>query len=85
MCLDNSTDELSRHSSCLVGGHQFVQRGVKVIDAAAEKISNPRHIQVRFDSREYFELIARHPKTLSAFKGARHVTLVVGDTIYEVS
>jgi hypothetical protein len=68
-----------------VGGHQFVQKGQHVIDSAADKISNPRRIEVRFDSREYFELIAKYPKTLRAFKGARYVILAVGDTVYEVS
>ena len=70
--------------SCLVGGHHFVQRGDELIDEDAVNKTHARHIRVQFDSLQYFELLAKYPKTFPAFKGARNVKLAVGDTVYEV-
>ena len=85
---DTSAEEkigtVGETGSCLVGGHSFRQQGDILVDAAARHIPNPKHVRLRFDSREYFELLARHPKTLPAFRSARHVQLALGDTIYDV-
>ena len=70
--------------SCLVGGHHFVQKGDELIDEAARNRPDAKRVRVRFDSLEYFELLARYPKVFPAFRGARRVTLAEGDTVYEV-
>ena len=73
-----------RDCPCRVGDRSFVQCGTELIDVGVAKISQPNHVRVRFDSRQYFELLARYPKTLPALKAARCVKIAVGNTIYEI-
>ena len=54
------------------------------MDADVEKMPHARRIRVRFDSREFFELIIKHPKTLPFVSSARNIQLAVDDTIYEI-
>ena len=84
--MKNGVTDTGDHAldSCLVAGHKFYQEGDELIDVAAKGMPQARHVQVRFDSIEYFELLAKYPKTLPAFKGARKVQLAVDDTVYEV-
>ena len=70
--------------SCLIQGHHFVQRGVTWVDTEVDKMPNARRIRVRFDSREFFELLIKYPKTLPYVTSARNVELALDDTIYEI-
>jgi hypothetical protein len=70
--------------SCLVHGRQFIQRGNQWIDAKVEEMPEARHIRVRFDSREFFELIIKYPKTLPYLSGTRNIQLALDDTVYEI-
>jgi hypothetical protein len=65
-----------------VNGHRFVQKGQELIDTAAERAPRARRVRIRFDSREYFDLLARHPKSLLTL--ARNVCLNLDDTVYEI-
>jgi hypothetical protein len=70
--------------SCVIHGHHFVQRGKTWVDSEVEKIPDARHIRVRFDSHEFFELLIKYPKALPYVAANRNVTLALGDTVYEV-
>jgi hypothetical protein len=70
--------------SCVIHGHHFVQRGQTWVDAEIEKMPEARRVRVRFDSREFFELLVKYPKTLPYVTAARNVELALGDTIYEI-
>ena len=71
-------------SSFLVNGRQFIQRGKQWIDTHAEKMPAARHIRVRFDSREYFELLIKYPKVLPFLSRTRNIQLALDNTVYEV-
>lgn len=70
--------------SCVIHGHHFVQRGNMWVDTEVEKMPEARRIRVRFDSREFFELLIRYPRTLPYVTAARNVQLALDDTVYEI-
>jgi hypothetical protein len=79
-----ATRASSRAADCWINGRQFLQRGTVWIDRLVEKMPRARRVRIRFDSREYFQLLNRYPKLVPHFSGARHVHLAVEDTIYEI-
>ena len=65
--------------------HRFVQGGKMSTDAKVENLArNSPRIRVRFDSRQFFELLIKYPKTLPYVQSARNVRLALGNTIYEI-
>ena len=71
--------------SCVIHGHHFTQRGGRWVDADVEKMpDDAKRIRVRFDSREFFELLIKYPKTLPYVTAARNVELALDDTVYEI-
>jgi hypothetical protein len=70
--------------TCFVSGRQFIQRGNQFIDTAVERMPSARHIRVRFDSREYFELLIKYPKARPCLAAARNVQLALDETVYEI-
>ena len=75
----------SDRPSCMIHGHHFVQRGNTWVDAEVEKLPNDaKRIRVRFDSREFFELLIKHPQTLPYVATNRNVELALGDTVYVI-
>jgi hypothetical protein len=70
--------------SCMIHGHHFIQREGRWVDTDVEKMPEARRIRVRFDSREFFELLIKYPKTLPYVTSARNLDLAVGDTVYEI-
>lgn len=78
------TNDTFDRPSCVIHGHHFIQRGNQWVDADVEKMPNARRIRVRFDSREFFELIIKHPKTLPYVSTTRNIQLAVEDTVYEI-
>jgi len=77
-------NDASNRPSCVIRGHHFIQRGDQWVDVDVEKMPNARRVRVRFDSREFFELIIKHPKTLPYVSTARNIQLAVDDTVYEI-
>jgi hypothetical protein len=68
----------------VIKGHQFVQRGNRWVDTEVEKMPSAKRIRVRFDSREFFELLIKYPKTLPYVSSARNVEVALDDTVYEI-
>ena len=77
-------DERNVRRSCLIHDQTFIQRGAHWVHPAVERMPEAPRVRVRFDSREYFELITRHPKALPYLQGARNVQLPLDDTVYEI-
>ena len=69
---------------CVIHGHHFTQRGGRWVDDQVEKMPEAKRIRVRFDSREFFELLIKYPKTLPYVTTARNLDLALDDTIYEI-
>jgi hypothetical protein len=78
------TNDAFNLPGCVIHGHHFIQRGNQWVDADVEKMPHARRIRVRFDSREFFELIIKHPKTLPYVSTSRNIQLAVDDTVYEI-
>jgi hypothetical protein len=68
----------------LINGRHFVQRGDQWVDTKVERMPEARRVRVRFDSREYFELVIRHPRDVPMISGARNVQVALADTVYEI-
>ena len=71
-------------SNCLVRGHNFVRRGNEWVDAAVEKYPSARHVRIRYDSWEFFQLLQRFPKALPLLSVSRNVQVELGGTIYQI-
>ena len=78
------SNEPDARRSCLIHDQTFIQRGDHWIHPAVEQMASAPRFRVRFDSREYFELISRHPKALPYLQGARNVQLPLDDAVYEI-
>lgn len=90
---DNSSTIRSRGSlpypehtpeTFFVRGRKFIHRGSQWIDEAVENMPDARHIRIRFDTPEFFRLLAKRPELVPNIGIARNVQVALGDTIYEI-
>ncbi|MCX7824012.1 MAG: VWA domain-containing protein [Verrucomicrobiae bacterium] len=68
-----------------VHGRAFFQNGSQWIDSHVQAMPNARRVQVKFNSQEYFDLLARHPHALPWFAVGCNVQLALDNTVYEVT
>jgi hypothetical protein len=62
----------------------FTRRGNPGLDEATSRLPDAQRIRIRFDSREFFDLLARYPKLLPYLAAGRNVQIALGGRIYEV-
>jgi Ca-activated chloride channel family protein len=67
-----------------VNGRAFYQNGDQWVDSRVQQLPNARRVQVKFNSDEYFDLIARHREAAPWLSVARNVQFVLDDTVYEI-
>ena len=79
-----SAKELSLEPTCLVGGWSFIQHGPRWIDAAIPKSPDAPRRRVRFDSREFFALLEKHPKAVRALEAGHNLELLLDGVVYEI-
>ena len=70
--------------TCLVGRRTFVQHGSRWIDPEVEKTPHAPRKRVQYDSREFFELLGKHPKAVHALTAGRNLELMLDGTVYEI-
>ena len=68
-----------------VHGRAFFQNGSQWIDSNAQAMPNARRIQVKFNSQDYFDLVAKHPHAQEWFAIGRNVQVALDNTIYEIT
>jgi Ca-activated chloride channel family protein len=68
-----------------VRGRAFFQNGSQWIDSNVQAMPNARRVQVKFNSQEYFDLVAKHPHALPWFAVSRNVQVALDNTVYEVT
>ena len=68
-----------------VHGRAFFQNGSQWIDSNIQAIPNARRVQVKFNSQDYFDLVAKHPHALAWFAVGRNVQVALDNTVYEVT
>jgi Ca-activated chloride channel family protein len=67
-----------------VKGRTFFQNGNQWIDSNVQNMTKARRVQVKFNSQEYFDLIAKNQDALPWFSVGRNVQVAIGDTVYEI-
>ncbi|MFA5191835.1 MAG: VIT domain-containing protein [Verrucomicrobiia bacterium] len=68
-----------------VRGRAFFQNGSQWIDSNVQAMPNARRVQVKFNSQDYFDLVAKHPHALAWFAVGRNVQVALDNTVYEVT
>ncbi len=68
----------------VVNGRAFYQNGDVWTDSSAQKKRSLKQKQVRFGSREYFELLGSNPEVSSWLALGSEMDVVVGDTLYNI-
>jgi Ca-activated chloride channel family protein len=66
------------------GGRSFYQNGNQWIDGSVQKLKNSKRVRIQFNSKEYFDLVAKKPETLPWLALGQNVQFALNDTIYEV-
>ena len=67
-----------------IGGHSFYQNGNQWIDGSVQKLKNPKRVRIQFNSKEYFDLVAKKPETLPWLALGQNVQFALDGAIYEV-
>ena len=67
-----------------VGGRSFYQNGNQWIDAAIQKLKDPKRIRVQLNSKEYFDLVARKSEARPWLALGQNVQFVLNGTVYEI-
>lgn len=70
--------------TCHVAGHSLARRGGEWIDAATFKMPEAPRVRIRFESREFFDLLRRFPSLAMLSSLGRSFQLVLGGTVYEI-
>lgn len=68
-----------------VRGRAFFQNGSQWIDSNVQAMPNARRVQVKFNSQDYFDLVAKHPHALAWFAVGRNVQVALDNKVYEVT
>lgn len=68
-----------------VNGRAFFQNGSQWIDANVQKLQNARRVPVKFNSLDYFALLARYPTAAQWLSIGRNVQIALDDVVYEVA
>jgi Ca-activated chloride channel family protein len=67
-----------------VGGRSFYQNGNQWIDAAIQRLKDPKRVRVQFGSQDYFDLVAGKPETRPWLALGQNVQFALADTVYEI-
>jgi Ca-activated chloride channel family protein len=71
-------------SSRFIQGRNFYQNGSQWVDASVQGQSGARVAQIKFNSTEYFALLAKHPDMPRWLSVGRNVQIFFEGTIYEI-
>lgn len=81
----NRVDQvINSQQSRYINGRSFYQNGNQWVDANVQSKSGARMVQVKFNSPEYFSLMAKHPDMPQWLSLGRNVQVVLGDAIYQI-
>ncbi len=67
-----------------IGARTFYNDGRNWVDGDIQKNEKAKRVQIKFGSREYFDLLTRIPEAASWLALATNVQFTHGDTIYEI-
>lgn len=81
---DRVNQVINAQQSRFVNGRNFYQNGSQWTDASVQGQTGARVVQVKFNSPEYFSLMARHPDMPQWLSVGRNVQILFGGIVYEV-
>ncbi len=81
---DRVDQVINSQQSRYINGRSFYQNGNQWIDANVQGKVGARVVQVKFNSPEYFGLMAKHPDMPQWLSLGRNVQVVLGDAIYQI-
>lgn len=70
--------------SRFLNGRSFYQNGTQWIDSNIQSQANAPVVQIKFNSAEYFNLLAKHPDMPQWLSVGRNVQILLGGTIYSI-
>jgi hypothetical protein len=62
----------------------LARRGGHPVPETTTRAPDAQRVRIRFDSREFFDLLQRYPKLLPYVTAGRNVQVALGDRVYEV-
>jgi hypothetical protein len=68
-----------------VRGRAFYQNGNQWTDALVQKLSSAKRVQIVFNSKEYFDLLVKHPEVAAWVSLGQNVQFALNDTVYEIT
>ncbi|HUO09042.1 MAG TPA: VIT domain-containing protein [Phycisphaerae bacterium] len=68
----------------IVNNRSFFLNGNQWTDTSVQQNAGGKHVKVLFNSDDYFDLLRKHPETAQYLALGSNVTLMVGDTVYDV-
>lgn len=69
----------------MVRNRAFYQNGTQWIDSNVQRLKDARRVHVQFNSKEYFELMAKYPDAQPWLSVGRNLQLALDDTVYAIS
>src|SRR5438876_3084685 len=66
------------------GGRSFYPNGNPWIDGSVQKLKDSKRVRIPFNSKEYFDLVAKKPETLPWLALGQNVQFALDGAIYEV-
>jgi Ca-activated chloride channel family protein len=87
MSADNSKARLANYSQQgqLIAGKNFFQNtSNQWVDSLAQQNQNAKRQRIQFNSSEYFDFAAKHPKALPWLALGQNVQFVLDDTLYDI-
>ena len=87
MSADNSKARLANYSQQgqLVAGKNFFQnRSNQWVDSVTQNFQNAKRQRIQFNSAEYFDFAAKHPRALPWLALGQNVQFVLDDTLYDI-
>ena len=83
---DRSKERLMEYSqqTQFVAGKSFFQNDKQWIDSAIQQYPNAKCVRLQFGSAEYFDLIAKNPKTLPWLALGQNVQFVLDNTVFDI-
>jgi Ca-activated chloride channel family protein len=81
---DRALEVMQTQQTRFIQGRTFYQNGDQWVDSLIQKRPGARVVKVKFNSDEYFELLRKHPGAVQWFALGRNVSVLIGDTIYQI-
>lgn len=78
-------EALANQQNRVIRGRAFFQNGAQWIDTQVQARPNAQQVALKFNSDEYFKLLADHPETAQWLALGANVQFVLADTVYNVT